>query len=271
MYRLAFTRSVVLFVCLSALGVSGAFAQQSQNAPFQPQVGQAGKDVVWVPTPDALVQKMLDMAKVTPSDFLMDLGSGDGKTVIAAAQRGVRAVGIEYNPEMVALAQKRAAEAGVASIATFQQADLFQTDLSKATVITMFLLPSINLKLRPTILDLQPGTRIVSNSFTMGDWREDQSERLTEDCASWCTALLWIVPAKVAGRWTIGSEVLTIAQTYQEIAGTLGVTAISDGRLNGAEISFVAGNRTFSGTVRGNAMTGTITGGGGGTFSATRQ
>ncbi len=264
MNRFVFVRRAVLAVCLALAGAGAAAAQE----PFEPQVGQAGKDVVWVPTPDALVEKMLDMAKVTPSDFLMDLGSGDGKTVIAAARRGVRAQGIEYNPDMVALSQRRAREAGVTQLASFERADLFETDLSKATVITMFLLPDINLKLRPTILDLRPGTRIVSNSFTMGEWEEDQSERVTEGCASWCTALLWIVPAKVGGTWQIGNETLTIAQTFQMLSGSLGTTSIS-GKMNGEEISFTAGNRTFTGRVNGGAITGTIAGGG--SFTATRR
>lgn len=267
MYRLTFVRAAVA-VGLLAIGVTAAAAQ---DKPFEPQVGQAGKDVVWVPTPDALVETMLNMAKITPNDFLMDLGSGDGKTVIAAAKRGTRALGVEYNPDMVALSRRRAQEAGVSNMATFNQGDLFEADLSKATVITMFLLPDINLKLRPKILDLRPGTRIVSNSFTMGEWEEDASQRVTENCTSWCNALLWIVPAKVGGSWRIGNETLTLSQTFQELSGTLGTVAISGGRMNGAEITFVAGDRTFRGTVNGTAIKGTITGGPGGSFSATKQ
>jgi hypothetical protein len=268
MHRFTFVRSAMLAVCVAVVGATTTFAQ---DKPFEPQVGQAGKDVVWVPTPDAMVEKMLDMARVTPSDFLMDLGSGDGKTVIAAARRGVRAMGVEFNPDMVALSQRRAREAGVSNMATFQRGDLFEADLLKATVITMFLLPDINLKLRPKILDLRPGTRIVSNSFTMGEWEEDQSERVTENCVSWCTALLWIVPAKVGGEWTIGNETLTLNQSFQMLSGSLGSTAITSGRMNGEEITFVAGNRTFNGRVSGNSMQGTITGGAGGTFTATKR
>jgi hypothetical protein len=238
---------------------------------FEPVVGQSGKDVVWVPTPFATVEKMLDMAKVTPSDVLMDLGSGDGKTVIAAARRGVRAIGVEFNPDMVTLSQRRAREAGVTNMTTFERADLFETDLSRATVITMFLLPDINLKLRPSILDLKPGTRIVSNSFTMGEWEEDASERVTADCTSWCTALLWIVPAKVGGQWTIGTETLTLDQSFQMLSGTLGTTPITNGKMNGEAITFVAGNRTFTGRVTGTSMSGTVAGGAGGSFTATRR
>src|SRR5262245_18547292 len=192
---------LVLTLLLVAVTAASAQATQQPAKPYEPQVGQAGKDVVWVPTPQVLVEKMLDMAKVTPQDFVMDLGSGDGRTVITAAKRGATAMGIEYNPDMVELSKKNATAAGVTNKATFVKADLFETDLSKAQVITMFLLPSINMKLRPKILDLKPGTRIVTNSFTMEDWQADQSETVTNDCTSWCTAHLWIVPAKVEGTW----------------------------------------------------------------------
>src|SRR5690349_19089770 len=172
---------------------------QTATSSFQPEVGQPGKDVVWVPTPQVLVDKMLDMAKLTPKDYLMDLGSGDGRTVITAAKRGARATGIEYNPEMVKLSQSNAKNAGVGERAEFRKADLFETDLSKATVITMFLLPDINLKLRPKLLKLKPGTRVVSNTFTMGDWKPDETSSPKNCDSSWCTALLWIIPAQVAG------------------------------------------------------------------------
>src|SRR5918992_5999257 len=138
----------------------------AQTTTYEPSVGQEGKDVVWVPTPQVLVDKMLDMAKVTPSDYVIDLGSGDGRTVITAAKRGARAHGIEYNRDMVELSKRNAEKEGVSGKATFAQADLFKSDFSQASVITMFLLPDINLKLRPKILDLKPGTRVVSNSFT---------------------------------------------------------------------------------------------------------
>ena len=164
---------LTLGVCLlavSAFAQATATQKPAQPQPFEPKVGQAGKDVVWVPTSQALVDKMLDMAKVTPQDFVMDLGSGDGRTVITAAKRGATAMGIEYNPDMVELSKKNAAKENVSAKATFVKADLFETDFSKATVITMFLLPDINVKLRPKILNLKPGTRVVSNSFTMEDW-----------------------------------------------------------------------------------------------------
>jgi SAM-dependent methyltransferase len=226
-----------------------ALAAAQAPSTYTPQIGQEGKDVVWVPTPDELVNKMLDMAEVTARDFVMDLGSGDGRTVIAAAKRGARAVGVEYNPEMVALARENAKKAGVK--AEFKKADLFKTDLSQATVITMFLLPDINLKLRPRLLSLKPGTRVVSNTFTMGDWQADQISQEIPGCdGSWCTALLWIVPAKAAGKWKTPRGEVTLKQEFQMLSGTLraeGKTYALKGRVNGNEVVFTAGGREYRG------------------------
>jgi precorrin-6B methylase 2 len=245
---------LTLGVCL--LAVSAHAQATATQKPFEPKSGQAGKDVVWVPTSQALVDKMLDMAKVTPQDFVMDLGSGDGRTVITAAKRGATAMGIEYNPDMVELSKQYAAKANVTAKATFMKADLFETDFSKATVITMFLLPDINVKLRPKILNMKPGTRVVSNSFTMEDWEADQTETLTGDCTSWCTALLWIVPAKVDGTWTTPQGDLKITQIYQKISGTLGTNKI-EGKMNGNEITFTSGKTTYTGRVDGTSIKGT--------------
>src|SRR5262247_3531343 len=212
-----FLRQSLLALCLALLlGYGLARAQPAKE--YEPSVGQEGKDVVWVPTLQALVDKMLDMAKVTPKDYVIDLGSGDGRTVITAAKRGAKALGIEYNPDMVELSKRNAAKEGVADKATFQKADLFESDFSQATVITMFLLPDINIKLRPKILDMKPGTRIASNTFTMGDWKADQTVNLStaDGCeTSWCTALLWIVPAKVAGTHKIPQGEVTFKQNFQ--------------------------------------------------------
>jgi Methyltransferase domain len=262
-----------LFVLIAAIALAATPARGQQTAtqkPFEPQVGQAGKDVVWVPTSQALVDKMLDMAKVTPQDYVIDLGSGDGRTVITAAKRGARAHGIEYNPDMVELSVKNAAAAGVSGRATFEKADLFETDLSKAQVITMFLLPSINLKLRPKLLELKPGTRIVSNSFTMEDWEADEKQEISGDCTNWCTALLWIVPAKVEGTWQLGSNQLTLKQQFQMVSGTLGSTPVS-GRLRGDEITLSAGGVSYTGRVDGNSIKGSVKGGTNGAFTATRK
>ena len=248
--------SSLVMLAMTVMVSTSAFAQapEAGQKPFEPQVGQAGKDVVWVPTPQAVVDKMLDMAKVTKDDFVMDLGSGDGRTVITAAKRGARAMGIEYNPDMVDLSKKNAEAAGMTARATFMKADLFETDLSKASVITMFLLPSINLKLRPTILNLKPGTRIVANTFTMEDWQADETATVTDGCSSsWCTALFWIVPAKVEGTWGTPNGELKLTQTFQMISGMLGTQALQ-GRLRGAAIEFTAGTTKYSGTVDGNTI-----------------
>jgi SAM-dependent methyltransferase len=249
-----------LALLLSAFGAA-AFAQ-AQKAPstYEPTSGQEGKDVVWIPTPQVVVDKMLDMAKVGPQDLVMDLGSGDGRTVITAAKRGARALGVEYNPEMVEYARRLAQKEGVAGRASFVKQDLFQTDFSQATVITMFLLPDINLKLRPKILALKPGTRVVSNSFTMGDWKEDEKAELGQHAGcnvSWCTALLWIVPAKVAGIYKVPQGDLTLKQQYQELTGTLhtgGRTYALEGKVRGDEISFSAGGKRYTGRFNGKAL-----------------
>ena len=256
-----------------ALFITSACAQaQSGKGEFQPQVGQEGKDVIWVPTPQSLVDRMLDMGKVTSRDYVIDLGSGDGRTVITAAKRGARALGIEYNPDMVELSRRNAAKEGVSDRANFVKADLFESDFSQATVITMFLLPDINLKLRPKILNLKPGTRIVSNSFTMGDWAEDDSVSVKDGCMSYCTAYLWIVPAKVDGAWQLADGTLNLKQTYQVISGSLrrgnNTIQIANGKLHGDQIMFNAGGALYTGRVDGNGMEGSVSTGG--NWKATR-
>ncbi len=238
---------------LVAAGVS-AQAVDVQK-PYEPTSGQAGKDVVWVPTPQATVDKMLELARLTPQDHLIDLGSGNGITVISAAKKGATALGVEFNPEMVALSKQLAAEAGVAGKATFLQGDLFEADLSKATVITLFLLPDINLQLRPKLLALKPGTRVVSNSFDMGDWQPDVRET-SEPCTSWCTAMSWVVPAKVDGTWQLDEQPLTLSQQYQMVTGTLGTTPISAGKLKGDELTFTAAGKVYTGRVDGTRIAG---------------
>ena len=205
----------------------------------------------------ALVNKMLDLGKVTAKDHVIDLGSGDGRTVITAAKRGVRALGVEYNPDMVELSKRNAEKEGVAKLASFVKADLFETDFSKATVITMFLLPDINLKLRPTILDLKPGTRIVSNTFTMGEWIADETQNAEKCDSSWCTALLWIVPAKVAGSYKTSEGELTLKQEFQMLSGTLrngSKTLALEGKVRGESISFTAGGRNYQGRLNGKKL-----------------
>jgi precorrin-6B methylase 2 len=245
------------FAALLALAGASALAQAQKPPAYEPMSGQEGKDVVWVPTSQALVDKMLDMAKVTPRDVVYDLGSGDGRTVITAAKRGATAVGVEYNPDMVELSKRNAEKEGVAARATFMKADLFATDFSKATVITMFLLPEINLKLRPKILKLAPGTRIVSNTFTMEQWKADETVTLTEGegCSvSWCTALLWIVPARVAGSYAIPDGQLVLKQEFQMLAGTLRTAngpVTVEGKVRGILVSFKAGGKEYHARYRG--------------------
>ncbi len=258
--------STALALCLSFAATATAQlatapgAKPETQKEYVPDVGQQGKDVIWVPTPQTLVDKMLDMAKVTPKDRLMDLGSGDGRTVITAAQRGLTAQGIEYNPDLVELSRRNAQRAGVADRATFVAADLFQTDLSKADVITMFLLTTINEKLRPTLLQLPPGTRVVSNTFRMGDWEPDETETVTQDCSTYCTALLWIVPAKVEGKWDVDGQTLHLTQKYQMLSGKLGGADISQGRVNGKTISFSANGVRYTGEINGKTISGTAAG-----------
>lgn len=263
---------LTLVLSLSAATVVG----QAQPAPkeFEPQVGQEGKDVIWVPTPQALVDKMLDMAKLTANDYVIDLGSGDGRTVITAAKRGARALGIEYNPDMVELSKRNAAKEGVAGKATFAKADIFESDFSQATVITMYFLPQINLKLRPKILDLKPGTRIVSHAFTMEEWAPDDKASVPDSNAFNRTAYLWIVPAKVEGAWQLPQGELALKQSFQMVTGTLksggNTTPITNGRLRGDQISFTAGNAEYTGRVAGNTIEGTVKGSTSGSWSATR-
>ena len=256
--------AVAATVAFLALNVAHAQLATKETAAasteFTPEVGQAGKDVVWVPTAQTLVNKLLDMAKLTPKDILYDLGSGDGRTVITAAKRGARAYGIEYNPDMVELSKRNAAKEGVSDKATFEKADIFESDFSKATVITLFLLPSLNVKLRPTLLNMKPGTRVAANSFDMGDWKPDQTARVEGDCASWCTAYLWIVPAKVEGAWKTANGELTLKQEFQVISGTLRTgdksLAISNGKLDGERIAFSVGAAKYSGRVNGDSIEG---------------
>jgi SAM-dependent methyltransferase len=254
----AAVRRTAFFVALATFNASALAQPQRAPATYEPSVGQEGKDVVWVPTPQVVVDKMLDMAKVTPKDHVIDLGSGDGRTVISAAKRGARAVGIEYNPDMVELSKHNAEKEGVASRATFMKADLFESDFSKATVITMFLLPDINLKLRPKILGLKPGTRIVSNTFTMGEWEPDETATVSQGCeGSWCTALLWIVPARVGGTHKVAQGELNLKQEFQKLSGTLrteGNPFPLEGKVHGEEVSFTAGGREYRGRMNGKRL-----------------
>jgi precorrin-6B methylase 2 len=253
-------RSILALTLACTLAPATAF---TQTAPYEPSVGQPGKDVVWVPTPPELVEKMLDMAQVTPQDFVMDLGSGDGRNVIAAAKRGAQALGVEYNPDMVELSERNAKAAGVTDKARFVQGDMYEADISKATVLALFLLPSNLDKLQSKFLALNPGTRIVLNTFIVTDWEPDASETVGGTCTSWCTSLLVIVPAKVAGTWQSGNDVITFNQQYQVVSGTMAAGGASEnilgGRLRGEQLTFRAGATEYSGRVAGDRIEGTAT------------
>ena len=237
--------------------------QQHGDKDYQPSVGQEGKDVIWVPTPNELITKMLDMAKLTARDIHFDLGSGDGRTVIAAAKRGAVATGVEFNADMVALSNRSAKRDGVTDKTKFIHGDIFKTDFSKADVLTLYLLPSLNLKLRPTILDMKPGTRVVSHAFTMGEWEADQTDTVESR-----TAYLWIVPAKAEGTWRVeGAGDLALKQTFQKVEGTLGGKPAKI-TLRGDAISIVADGKEYTGRVDGASMSGDVKGGG--KWSATR-
>lgn len=253
-----------LLTCFTA----GLYAQEQEgSSEFTPLIiqeakdspWQEGKDVPWVPTPDKLVNKMLEIANVSEDDFLVDLGSGDGRFVIAAAKLGARALGIEFNPDLVELSKKNAEAAGVTDRTEFVEADFFEYDFSEATVITMFLLTSINLDLRPRLLELKPGTRILSNTFSMGAWEPDFEATIENDdevaageyVAGWHKALLWTVPAKIEGTWEFQGGKITIHQDFQVFYGTYQTDSatrkIVGGRINGDTITFSIDGAEYTG------------------------
>lgn len=261
--RFAFTApsAIALIVILAGYGRG----QQAQPAakPFEPRVGQSGKDVVWVPTPPSVVEKMLDMAQVTKHDIVMDLGSGDGRNIIAAAKRGARAIGVEFDPDMVGLSRQLAGEAGVGERATFIEGDMYTADISKATVMALFLLPTNLERLRDTFLRLAPGTRMVLNTLAIPEWEPDAQEVVTTGCTSWCTALLYYVPAQVEGRWKAMGGELVLSQRFQMVTGTLtsgGTTTPIKGRLRGRELEISVGSDTLRGTVTGDRIEGPLSG-----------
>jgi SAM-dependent methyltransferase len=257
-------RAWIAICVLLAGAATASAADQGSEAFYEPIVGQEGKDVVWVPTPQVLVEKMLDMVGVTPRDFVMDLGSGDGRNVIAAAKRGARALGVEYNPDMVELSMRNAAREGVAEKATFVQGDMYEADISTATVLALFLLTENLNKLVPKFLDMKPGARIVVNGFEIDGWTADETGKAGGDCGNWCTAYLYIVPARVNGAWRLGGGTLRLEQKFQQVSGTLTtdgtITPITFGRLRGDEIRFTVGGVSYVGRVQGDTMRGEVKG-----------
>lgn len=272
-------RAAAVSLLLSAsLAVASPACAQAQSAPapsYNPTPYMPGKDVVWVPTPDALVERMLDMAQLTPQDVVVDLGSGDGRTVIAAARRGARARGVEFNGELVELSKRRAAEAGVADMATFVEGDMYKADISDATVLPLFLLPENLDKLLPEFLKLKPGTRIVNNSFEFTHWDYDEISQIGgEKCERYCTAYLYIVPAPVEGVWRMENGELELKQEQQWVTGTLTVAGerkpIERGRLQGDVIRFTVDKTRYVGRLEGGTMSGRLAGEGVGLWSAQR-
>jgi precorrin-6B methylase 2 len=253
------SRRTFVVVALFSLFVVGVAPARAAQTDYQPRSGQPGKDVVWVPSPTAMVEALLDLAQVAPEDYVIDLGSGDGRNVIAAAKRGARAHGIEYDAGLVEVARRNAAKNGVTDRATFAKADVFESDFSKASVIVLFLTPEMNIRLRPKLLSLKPGTRIVANTFGIGDWNADKISAIPNSCERWCTARLWIVPAKIAGTWKLADGELMLRQTYQTFSGALkapsGALSVA-GRLRGADIFFSDGKTQFTGGVTGNLIEG---------------
>ena len=257
--------------CVAVL-LAGACATAAPQS-YEPYEGQPGKDVVWVPTTRALADRMLELAAVTPKDYVIDLGSGDGRMVIAAAKRGARALGVEYEADMVAIARKGAEEAGVAERAQFVQGDMFEADISRATVLALFLLPGNLSRLVPKFLSLPAGTRIVTNTYRIEDWAEDKQLAI-DDCTTWCTAYLYIIPAKVAGSWKVPAGELRLAQDYQTVTGTIvrpnGRESKVEGRVTGDRIRLTSGLDVYTARVQGNRMNGEVSGASGGRFSAMR-
>ncbi len=260
---------------LAAVLVFALPAATAAEKPYEPIIGQDGKDVIWVPTPDVMVEKMLDVAGVTPQDFVIDLGSGDGRNVIGAAKRGARGLGVEFNGELVVHARQRAAAAGVAERAQFVEGDMYAADVSKASVLALFLLPDNLLRLRPKFVDMQAGSRIVSNTYEIPGWPSDKSETVRESCAAFCIVFLYVVPAQVAGVWRTPDGDFTFEQDFQRLSGSYvynGITLpLENARMNGAEIRFTANGIEYGGRVDGDVMQGAANGRGGATsWRATR-
>lgn len=245
----SFRPTVFALTLAAALTASGAVVAQEE-----PRL-----DVIYVPTPQQVVDRMLALAKVGPGDYMIDFGCGDGRMVVTAAKLGARGYGVDINPQRIKEANENAARAGVTDKVEFKIANLFEQDLSKADVMAMYLLTDINLRLRPKILDtMKPGTRIVSHAFDMGDWKPEVHENVDGR-----NVYFWIVPAKVAGTWQVdGGQKMTlnVDQKYQFITGKAEIGGksvdITDGKLTGANISFKVDGKTYTGKVSGNTIAG---------------
>jgi hypothetical protein len=258
-------------ILLSAMLISGmnlAYSTTPAAPNYTPVQGQAGKDVIWIPTPEVLIDKMLTAAKVTDKDKVFDLGAGDGIIAITAARKfGAQAVGIEFNPDMAQFARRKVAEAGMTDKVKIITGDIFQEDFSSATVVTLYLMPHLNMKLRPTLLKMKPGTRVVSHAFTMGDWEPDETMS-----SGYAQGYFWVVPAQIEGSWVMngldgGPIRVNLSQSFQNIGGTLtrgGQTfAMLGAKLRGDEVKFqfITPDRkvhAFSGRVEGGRLSGKV-------------
>jgi len=262
-----FRRLLFCMVAVAGLASTAAMAQNTGDAIYKPQMGQAGKDVIWIPTPNDVVTRMLQMTEVKPTDLVVDLGSGDGKITIAAARQfGASARGLEYNPDMVELSKRLAKEAGVADKVSFERADIFVSDFSKATVVTMYLLPHLNLRLMPQLFAMAPGTRVVSHSFSMGDWIPDETARV-----GLADVFLWRIPANASGTWQITAGAvrgtLNLTQKYQMLQGEAHFgelrASLVQPQLSGAQVRWHLREpsgvlATYEGRVNGSRITGTV-------------
>ncbi len=257
----------VLLLCLGAAFANPlrAPAQDPAQPPakeaYQPVTGQPGKDVVWVPSPVETVEKMLDMAQLSPADFVVDLGSGDGRNIILSAKRGARGLGVEFNPDLVELSRRNAAREGVGHLTQFVQGDMFEADFSKATVLALFLLPDNLRKLEPKFRRLAPGARIVANTFGIDGWSPDRDEVIAGECRAWCRVLLYTVPSHVDGVWRSAQERFQFTQNVQVVSGVRTRARASmpiEGRVDGEQLRFSVAGVRYVGTVKGRRIEGTV-------------
>jgi precorrin-6B methylase 2 len=262
MWRSSLCRTFTIAAGVATLALASPALAQPATGQYEPKVGQQGKDVVWVPTPAEMVEKMLDLAGVTPKDTVIDLGSGDGRNVIAAAKRGARALGVEYNPDLVEYSRRSAEKQGVGDKAKFVQGDMYEADISEATVLALFLLPSNLERLMPKFLALPPGTRIVANTFGLSGWTAEATTSLPDGCVSWCEAMLYIVPARVEGSWSLGTDTLELQQDVQKLSGTLKSgeqsVPLENGAIKGEVVTFATAGKTYEGRVKGDMFEGVV-------------
>jgi SAM-dependent methyltransferase len=255
-----------MMVAAVMCGTTAVLDAQTASGQYEPKIGQPGKDVVWVPNPPEMVEKMLDLARVTPQDLVIDLGSGDGRNVIAAGKRGARGRGVEYNADLVEYSRRQAGLAGVADRVTFVQGDMYEADFSDATVLALFLLPENLRKLMPKFAELAPGTRIVANTFGLPGWTPDSTVRMDDGCRSWCEAMLYIVPAQAQGSWRLEGGSLALQQEHQALTGTLTAgdrtAPVENGVVRIDRITFTVDGATYSGRVKGDRIEGSVTAGG---------